>query len=185
MRHGNLNNLYGSKICDIDLISLRIISAQNGSLFMTQKFEALVGLCVVAMASIFIFILLQMNKVGLTNDFYPVTAYFSNISGVSVGTDIKMSGVKIGSVQNADLDIENYRAKLTMAIQKNVKLPTDSVAKIASESLLGGSSIQIEPGFEEAFIQPNQEIVNTQSSVNIMDMIAKAVFSAGASDTDE
>lgn len=148
---------------------------------MPQKFEAFIGLCVVALAATFILIINQMNNTSFSSDFYPVRAYFSNIAGVSVGTDIKMSGVKIGTVKETGLDTESYRAELTFAIQGDVKLPKDSVAKIASESLLGGSSIHIEPGFEDEYIDPQGEIVNTQSAVNLMDMIAKAVFSAGTS----
>lgn len=145
---------------------------------MTQRFEALIGLCVILAAGIFLYILAQVND-NFSYRFYPIKVYFSDISGITTGSEVKMSGVKIGTVKQAILDTKDYRAELVLAIQDNIKLPTDSVAKIASDGLLGGASVQIDAGFDENYVIPNGELVNTQSSVNIMDMIAKAIFSAG------
>ncbi len=145
---------------------------------MTQRLEALIGLCVVFSAGIFIWILMQVNN-SFAYDFYPITVHFSDISGIKAGSEVKMSGVKIGTVQQANLDTKDYRAELVLAIQDTIKLPIDSVAKIASDGLLGGASVQINAGFEEEYLEPKGELTNTQSAVNLMDIIAKAVFSAG------
>ena len=147
---------------------------------MTQRLEALIGLCVVLAAGIFVFILMQVNN-SFSTQFYPVKVYFSDISGIITGSEVKMSGVKIGTVKQATLDNKNYRAELILAIQDDIKLPTDSVVKIASDSLLGGASVQINAGFEETYVEPQGELMNTQSAVNLMDIIAKAVFSVGTS----
>lgn len=146
---------------------------------MTQRFEALVGFCVVLMAVAFITILLRVND-GFAKNYYPVKVHFSDISGITSGSDVKMSGVKIGTVKQADLNSSDYRAELVLAINDNIKLPIDSTVKIASDSLLGGSSVQIIAGFEEDFVKPQGELTNTQSAVSIMDLIAKTVFSAGS-----
>ncbi|MFT6072928.1 MAG: phospholipid/cholesterol/gamma-HCH transport system substrate-binding protein, partial [Alphaproteobacteria bacterium] len=116
---------------------------------MTQKFEAFIGLCVILAAATFMYALMQVNAYSLSNQFYPVKAYFNNISGITTGSEVKMSGVKIGSVTATNLDAKNYRAELVLSINDNIKLPVDSVVKIASDSLLGGASINIEAGFEE------------------------------------
>ncbi len=145
---------------------------------MTQRLEAFIGFCVVLAASIFAFTLMQFNH-NFSTEFYPVKVYFSDISGITTGAEVKMSGVKIGTVKQARLDNKDYRAELILDIQNDIKLPIDSVVKIASDSLLGGASIHINAGFDEAYIEPQGELVNTQSAVNLMDIIAKAVFSAG------
>jgi len=145
---------------------------------MTQRLEALVGFCVILAAGIFGVCLLRAGS-GFADSYYPVKVHFSDISGIKTGADVKMSGVKIGTVEKTELNPTDYRAELVLSIQENIKLPTDSTVKIASDGLLGGASVQIIAGFEEEFIKPNDELINTQSAVSIMDLIAKTVFSAG------
>jgi phospholipid/cholesterol/gamma-HCH transport system substrate-binding protein len=145
---------------------------------MTQRLEAFIGFCVILTACFFGFLLVQANS-GFSTDYYPVKVHFSDISGIKTGADVKMSGVKIGTVKQANLNVTDYRAELVLAIQENIKLPSDSTVKIASDGLLGGASVQIIAGFEEDYIKPNDELTNTQSAVSIMDLIAKTVFSAG------
>jgi len=146
---------------------------------MTQKFEAFIGLCIVLCAFSFLLILSQTSAFSLSHKHYIVNAYFNDISGVTIGSDVKMSGVKIGSVSETALNAQDYRAQIKLSLNNNIQLPTDSVVKIASDSLLGGASINIEAGFESEFIKPNGTITNTQSSVSLMSLISKAIFSAG------
>ena len=145
---------------------------------MTQRLEAFIGFCVILIASIFGFILLRANS-GFSNDYYPITVYFSDISGIKTGAEVKMSGVKIGTVKQTTLNTTDYRAEVVLAIQDNIQLPIDSTVKITSDSLLGGSSVQIIAGFEDDYVKPKGELTNTQSAVSLMDLIAKTVFSAG------
>lgn len=147
---------------------------------MTQKFEAFIGLCIVLCAATFIWLLSQSGaNFSSSASTYTVNAAFSDISGITTGSDIKMSGVKIGTVTRTSLTPEDYQAQVELAIDNDIKIPTDSIAKIASDSLLGGASIHIEAGFEEAYLKENAKIINTQSSVSLMSLISKAIFSAG------
>jgi phospholipid/cholesterol/gamma-HCH transport system substrate-binding protein len=147
---------------------------------MTQKFEAFVGLCVVLLAVTFLLMLAQINAFSFIDKSYSVKAYFNNISGISAGSDVKMSGVKIGTVQATNLNPQDFhRAELVLSIDNTIQLPIDSTIKITSDSLLGGSFVSIEAGFEKEVVKPNEIFENTQSSVNFMDLIAKAIFSAG------
>ena len=115
---------------------------------------------------------------------YEVTAEFDNIGGLAVGADVRMSGIKVGTVSGQRLDRETFAALVTFSIDPSVKLPTDSSVKIASESLLGGKYAQLTPGAEEDAIPPGGRIQFAQSSVSLEDLIGRFIFS-GADDKKE
>ena len=103
---------------------------------------------------------------------YKLTAAFDRVDGVAVGSDVRMSGVKVGAVQAVALDPQDYRAKLTVAIDPNVKVPTDSVARIASDGLLGGAYVSIEPGGSADMLPVGGQFENTQGSVDLITLFA-------------
>ena len=105
-----------------------------------------------------------------------ITAKFNNVDGIEVGSDIKISGVKVGVVTEKSLDYETYRAILKFSIDKAVKIPLDSNAAVVSSGLLGGKYIDIRPGSEENYIQENGKISYTQSSINLEELIGKFAF---------
>ncbi|MEM6603587.1 MAG: outer membrane lipid asymmetry maintenance protein MlaD [Pseudomonadota bacterium] len=147
---------------------------------MNQKIETLTGLIVVAMAVIFLGYGLGQNDIGIADDYYPLTASFENISGIQSGTDVKVSGVKVGTVADTKLDNESFQADVTLMIKQGLSFPIDSSVKIASDGLLGGSHIVIEPGADDATLAAGERFDYSQSSVSIMDLLGRAVFSAGA-----
>ncbi len=113
---------------------------------------------------------------------YNVSANFSNADGLNPGLDVRISGVKVGSIVSTKLDPKTYQAKVTMSIMPNIELPTDTVAKVSSEGLLGGKYMALEPGAEEEMIKPNGRIQYTQAALNLEEMIGKFIFSAGNKD---
>lgn len=115
---------------------------------------------------------------------YEVTANFSKVDGISPGLDVRISGVKIGSVTKMELDPKTYLAKVTMSIIPSVKLPEDTVAKVSSESLLGGKYMALEPGADDTMIKDGGQIQYTQASLNLEEMIGKFIFSAADKDKD-
>ncbi|MES2961134.1 MAG: outer membrane lipid asymmetry maintenance protein MlaD [Pseudomonadota bacterium] len=141
-------------------------------------FEVIVGTFVLACAAFFLFSSLQSAKVsGLGG--YHLIAKFENIDGLASGSDVKISGVKIGTVEHQFLDDKDFRATLKITIDPNVKLPTDSSAKVASEGLLGSKYLSITPGGDEEVLKEGEEIQFTQSSVNFEDLLGKFIFSSG------
>ena len=112
---------------------------------------------------------------------YNVTAKFDHIDGISNGSDVRMSGIKIGTVSKNILDPKSYQAVVTLAITTPVKLPEDTNAKITSEGLLGGNYISLEPGGSENYIKAGGEIEFTTSSVDLISLIGRAVFGASKS----
>lgn len=139
--------------------------------------ETVLGAVVLAIAAFFLIFALgaaDMRKVSG----YEVTANFSKIDGLASGLDVRMSGVKVGTVLKTELDPKTYLAKVTLGIDNSIQLPVDTVAKIASESLLGGKYLALEPGAEDEMLKDGGEIQYTQASVNLEEMIGKFIFSA-------
>ena len=109
---------------------------------------------------------------------YEVSARFENASGLSPGTDVRMSGVKIGTVARQSLDPETFTAIVTMTIQSDLQLPLDTSARIIPDGLLGGNFVELEPGGELENIQPGGSIEYTQGAINIIDLATRLFFSS-------
>lgn len=118
---------------------------------------------------------------------YNVIAEFDNAAGLTPGSEVRMSGVKIGSVASQRLDPETYFAVVTLDIEQSVKLPTDTSARIIPDGLLGGNFVALEPGGEEDMIEPGGQINFTQGSINVVDLLGRFIFSAAdsASQSDQ
>ena len=142
--------------------------------------ETVTGAAVLLAAAAFVFFAYSTADLGRGGG-YEVVAEFDNIGGLAVGADVRMSGIKIGTVSGQRLDTETFSAVVTFSIDPSVKLPTDSSAKIASESLLGGQYVQMTPGAEDASIPPGGRIQFAQSSVSLEDLIGRFIF-GGADD---
>lgn len=139
-------------------------------------FEIIVGTFVLFSAIFFFFSSFKSAQVGDEKGYF-VIAKFENIDGISVGSDVKISGVKVGTVEDQLLDEKDFRAALKLNIKNSVKLPLDSSAKISSEGLLGSKYLAITPGGDEENLQNGGEIQFTQSSVNLEDLLGKFIFS--------
>lgn len=104
---------------------------------------------------------------------YNITAKFENIDGISKGSFVKISGVKVGLVSDICVDKESYSAKVTMVIDGNIKLPRDTEANVTSEGILGGKYISLSPGYETEMLNENDEISQTSSSQSLETLISK------------
>jgi phospholipid/cholesterol/gamma-HCH transport system substrate-binding protein len=102
-------------------------------------------------------------------------AKFRKAEGVSVGGDVRIAGVKVGSITGMALDPKTYQARVTMSVNMDVRLPDDSLAKITSSSLLGDSYIAIDPGGSDLMLEAGDELTYTQSSVSFGDMLGKFI----------
>lgn len=143
--------------------------------------ETVLGGVVLLVAAVFL--TMAMSAVDVSQvDGYEVSANFSKIDGISPGIDVRISGVKVGSVLDTQLDPKTYLATVTMSIKKDIELPVDTVAKVSSEGLLGGKYMALEPGAEEEMIKEGGKIQYTQASLNLEEMIGKFIFSSAEKD---
>ncbi len=126
------------------------------------------------------FLAFAYSRSGLTSvSGYEVGATFNRVDGVNVGADVRMSGIKIGTVTELKLDTETFLAKMRLSLQDDVRLPADSSVKILSDGLLGGNYVLVEPGGDETLIEPGGEITSTQDPVNIIELVSKYIFGSG------
>ena len=137
--------------------------------------ETVIGAAVLAVAGGFLVYAANTADVGVGNAGYELKAEFRAAEGLNIGGDVQIGGVKVGSIADVSLNPANYFAVVTMSIREEVKIPEDSIAKVASESLLGGNYIAIDPGGSDFMLEDKSEFEHTQGSVNLMDIIGRFV----------
>ena len=136
-----------------------------------QTTEVLVGATVLAIALGFFLYSAQIVGTGIATNSSSYVASFSTAEGISVGTDVRMSGVKVGIVTGLELNSETYRADATFTVDDRFRLPDDTSVLISSEGLLGGSFIELLPGGSPFDLEPGSEIENTQSSTSLLQLL--------------
>ena len=138
--------------------------------------EVITGGVVLAVAAGFLIYAGQVGGVGVGNsDSATYSASFRSAEGIGIGTDVRLAGVKVGSVVDMVLDPATFRAETELSVQNDVLLPDDSAILISSEGLLGGSYVEILPGGSPFNLEPGSEIEDTQSSVSIVQLLLKFV----------
>jgi phospholipid/cholesterol/gamma-HCH transport system substrate-binding protein len=142
--------------------------------------ETAIGAAVIAVAALFLSYAYTTTGQGSVSG-YQVTAKFNRADGVNVGSDVRLSGIKVGTVSKLALDPMTYNALVTMSLDNSVQLPEDSSARITSEGLLGSNYLSIEPGGSPDKIKPGGEIEYTQGAVDLIGLLGKAVFGSGNS----
>lgn len=142
--------------------------------------EVITGAVVVAAAAGFLVYASQFSDVGsATAGAYTMTASFRSIEGVGVGTDVRLAGVKVGTVTGLDLNPETFRADATFTVQDDLALPEDTAVIVSSEGLLGGSFLELLPGGSPFNLEPGSEIEDTQSSVSVVQLLLRFVTGNG------
>ncbi|PRX31962.1 phospholipid/cholesterol/gamma-HCH transport system substrate-binding protein [Meinhardsimonia xiamenensis] len=106
-------------------------------------------------------------------------ASFTSAQGISVGTDVRMAGVKVGSVIDLRLNPETFRAETTFTVDSSLRLPDDTAVLISSEGLLGGAFVELLPGGSPDTYEPGDEILDTQSAVSLVNLFVKFATSGG------
>lgn len=145
-----------------------------------NRSEVIVGGAVLALAIGFVVYAGQVAGLSLGQpESYPLTASFRSAEGIALGTDVRLAGVKIGTVSSMDLDPQTFRAETTIQIQNDIELPDDSSIAVASEGLLGGNYIEIIPGGSPFNLEAGAEIEDTQSSVSLINLMMKFVSGGG------
>ena len=106
---------------------------------------------------------------------YDLKAVFSNIGGLKTGSSVAIAGVEIGRVKR--IVLEEYRATVTLAIQKGVEIQEDAVPAIKTRGLIGEMIVDISPGGSLKMLKPGETFEHTQSAVDLISLLAKYIFS--------
>jgi phospholipid/cholesterol/gamma-HCH transport system substrate-binding protein len=142
----------------------------------TNVIETITGTIVLIIAGIFMWF--AYTGSGLTQPKgYPLFAKFERVDGLNVGSDVKISGVKVGTVSNQYLDPQTFLAKVEFSVDSSVKVPVDSIAEIVSDGLMGGKYLALVPGGSDENIAAGGLVTHTQASVSLESMIGQLIFS--------
>ena len=139
--------------------------------------EAVMGAVVLLVAGVFVSFAYNTAQVRIA-DGYPVKASFYKIGGLQKGNDVRMRGIKIGTVINRWLDPETFDAIVEMSINSEVRLPIDTAATIGSEGIMGGKYIQLDPGHESESIASGGLITQTKDYRSLEDQVGEIIFLA-------
>ncbi|HET6182157.1 MAG TPA: outer membrane lipid asymmetry maintenance protein MlaD [Acetobacteraceae bacterium] len=140
--------------------------------------EVVTGLVVLIVAIGFLGYAISRSGTGAPSGGYTLYADFNSIAGLGVGSDVRLAGVKVGSVASETVDPKTYLARVAMSIEPGLRIPRDSGVTVASESLLGGEYLSISPGGDEQMLQPGQSFTTTQGAISLQDLLGKFIFSA-------
>ncbi len=110
---------------------------------------------------------------------YTLHAAFDNVGGISSGSEVRIAGLKVGSVTRLSIDPKTYQAVATFTVQSDIKLSLDSSAVIATGGLLGGNFISLAPGGDDKMLADGGTVTVTQSAVNLEDLLGKFIFNVG------
>jgi len=123
---------------------------------------------------------LQIGQVGgLGESGYTLVATFGDVGGIRRGGNIMLAGVVIGRVDKVSL-VNSERAKVVLRIHKDVQITEDAFASVRTKGIIGDRYIRITQGISQKFLASGQEIMETESAINIEDLISKYIFSGNA-----
>ncbi|MBM3502734.1 MAG: outer membrane lipid asymmetry maintenance protein MlaD [Alphaproteobacteria bacterium] len=144
-------------------------------------FEAVVGAIVLIVAAAFLYFAFSTAEVGAVRG-YELLARFDRVDGLNVGSDVRVAGVKVGTVTEQRLDPKSFLAEVRFTIDSRYQLPKDTSAQIVSESLLGGKYLALVPGGDTDTLKSGGVIQFTQSAINLEGLIGQYIFGTGNKD---
>ncbi len=145
-----------------------------------KKIEMLVGIFVLIGVGCIAWLAIELGGVGgVGTKGYALTAIFDDAGGVRKGSDVLLAGVPVGQVESVVLK-DNEEAKMTLMIHTGVQITSDATVSIRTKGLIGEKYVRINQGAEEDFLQPGDEFEDTESPLNLEDMIAKYIFTGDA-----
>ena len=137
--------------------------------------ETLMGAVVLLVAAIFLVFAYTSADVGAVEG-YQVSARFDQIDGLAPGSDVTISGVRVGSVIGTRIDRETFEAVVEMNIDPAIRLDEFTSATVTSSGLLGGKFVSLQPGGGELMIEPGGQIGFTQSSPGLEQLLGQVIF---------
>ncbi len=140
--------------------------------------ETLVGAAVLAVAVVFLFYINTVTG-GTGAAHYELNATFPRADGLGAGSEVRLAGVRVGTVRSIRVDPDTYLAEARIEIQSDLLVPEDSSAEIRADGLLGGSFVAIVPGAEDAMLSEGESFAFTQGSVSLMDLIGRFIVNSG------
>jgi phospholipid/cholesterol/gamma-HCH transport system substrate-binding protein len=137
--------------------------------------ETILGFCVLFFTVTFLFYASGRVDTKKING-YTLVANFSKIGGLEVGSDVRISGIKVGSVLATQLKPEDFTADVYLSIDSNMHLPIDTEATIADVGIMGDKYVRLEPGKAQAVLKDKGRIMRTKSYKSLEDNVSEFIF---------
>lgn len=137
--------------------------------------ETIMGLVVLVVALLFLAFAYRVSDLQVVKG-YTLKAEFMKVGGLSIGSDVRINGIKVGTVTSQKLNNEDYMADVTFSISSEIKLPKDSVVSIVSDGLIGDKFVKIEPGKAVEYLKDGDSFTNTKDFKTIEDMVGEIIF---------
>ena len=137
--------------------------------------ETIMGLVVLVVALLFLAFAYRVSDLQVVKG-YTLKAEFMKVGGLSIGSDVRINGIKVGTVTSQKLNNEDYMADVTFSISSEIKLPKDSVVSIVSDGLIGDKFVKIEPGKAMEYLKDGDSFANTKDFKTIEDMVGEIIF---------
>lgn len=137
--------------------------------------ETIMGLVVLIIALLFLGFAYRVSDLQVVKG-YTVSAEFLKVGGLSTGSDVRINGIKVGTVTAQELNNEDYTVKVVMSIASNVQLPTDSIATIVGDGLMGNKFVKIEPGKAKEYLKDGDKFAKTKDFKTLEDMVGEVIF---------
>jgi ABC-type transport system involved in resistance to organic solvents, periplasmic component len=139
--------------------------------------ETVMGAMVLAIALLFTYFVYTTADIKAAPG-YEIGAVFNEVGGLAAGSDVRINGIKVGTVNDRHLDPETYAAVVMMTVGRDIKLPVDTVAIIASDGPLGGKYLELRPGTDAELIPPGGLVRETRSYRSLEDQVGEIIFLA-------
>ena len=139
--------------------------------------ETVVGIFVVAGLLCVAYMTVKLGKVSLIGDeYYSLYARFASVSGLRVDSPVEINGIEVGRVEQLNIDQDKQIAMVKLRIEKGIKVYEDAIASIKTSGLIGDKLIKIDPGGGDDILKPGGTITETNSPIDVEDIISKYVF---------
>ena len=145
--------------------------------------ETVLGAMVLLVAAVFLIFAYTSSDLKPVQG-YQVQARFNSIDGLTVGSDVRIGGVKVGSVVAQGIDQEAYQAVVDFTVLPQIKLPEDTLVSITSSGLLGGKYLKLDPGSADTVVSSGGELTNTKDVISLEELLGKVIFLVTDEDPD-
>ncbi len=139
----------------------------------TNVLEVVIGAVVLVVATFFLYFAYSTSGEKIKEG-YTLVARFEDVSGLTEGADVKINGIKVGIVKKLGLD-EDYSAKAELTIKNEYQIPEDSSLSISTDGIMGNKFVSISIGYSDKYLEPNAEIEDTKSSLNLEKIFDKVI----------
>lgn len=137
--------------------------------------ETIMGLVVLFVAMLFLVFAYKVSDLQVVKG-YILSAEFIKVGGLSIGSDVRINGIKVGTVTGQNLNNENYLVNVIFSISPDVKLPKDSVVSIVSDGLIGDKFVKIDPGKDSELLKDGDSFSKTKDFKTIEDLVGEIIF---------